>query len=342
MALATAACVGNVTPDTRGGTSSDSDSIETVVMVVDTTTAVNTTLVSLSPQQVDSLFFRLTHHYSENFNFVVKADSLTLLPREGDLMMDTCRVYRHDIIAVAAIKTLPGDTIDSIWVKVASNQLTMGWIPERELLRGATPDDSISEMLYALTNSRAIWMSAIVALGFLTLLVGRKQRKGEPFAQRIKTLDYKRLNVDVLKQGLKKSLKFNELRSLYPSLFLILVGTMASLYATIQNFVPEFWQEFYFHPTLNPLVLPPMMAALVVIMWLVVITFIAVVDEVYNHLYILPGIAYLMELLGLAMLVYLLISWTTLFYVGYPLLVLLLWKLLQHLYRLWKAGPQNE
>ena len=48
-------------------------------------------ILDLTPQQKDSLIFRLTHHYTDNFNFLVKADTLILLPREGDLIQDTCR-----------------------------------------------------------------------------------------------------------------------------------------------------------------------------------------------------------------------------------------------------------
>ncbi|MCH5176092.1 MAG: zinc ribbon domain-containing protein [Prevotellaceae bacterium] len=301
LIILTASCVGNVTPRPQGVASNDSDSVQTIVTIVDTVTAEDTTLINLSPQQVDSLVFRLTHHYSENFNFIVKADFLTLIPREGDLITDTCRVYRNDIIAVAAIKALPGDTIDSIWIKVASNQTTMGWISEQELLRGTTPDDPISEILHALSSSRAVWMSAFLALGLIAIIISRRKKHDMP-----------------------KMLRFSELVSPYPPLFLLLVAVMASLYASVQNFIPEFWQEYYFHPTLNPLILPPVMATLVVVMWLVIITFIAILDEIYHHLYALQGITYIAELLGLAMLVYIVISWTTLFYIGYLLLAILI------------------
>lgn len=300
LIIITASCVGNQTQDKQEAASNDSDSIKTIVTIVDTIKEKDTTYMNLSPQQVDSLVFRLTHHYSENFNFVVKADSLTLIPREGDVITDTCRVYKGDIIAVAAIKSIPGDSIDSIWVKVASNQTTMGWISEQELLKGTLPDNTISQMLYALSTSRVIWMSALLALGVIAIIIGRRKKR--------KT------------QALWG---FDELVSPYPSLFLLLVAVMASLYASVQNFVPEFWQEYYYHPTLNPLVLPPLMASLVVVMWLVIITFIAILDEIYHHLYILPGIVYIVKLLGLAMLVYLAVSWTTLYYIGYLILAVL-------------------
>ena len=305
-----ASCVGGTSSQPSNSVPVDSDSVPTIVNIVDTAIVEDSTLMSLTPQQVDSMVFRLTHHYSENFNFLVKADSLVLIPREGDLLTDTCRVYKNDIIAVAAIKTVPGDSIDSIWVKVASNQMTMGWIPENELLKGTTPDDLISEMLDALSSSRAIWMSAIVAIGLVAIIIGRK-----------KTVKKKEL------MTLPNFLE--EMQSPYPSLFLLLVAIMAAIYASVQNFVPEFWQEYYFHPTLNPLVLPPLMAALVVVLWLVIITFIAVIDEVYHHFYFMPGIIHLAKIIGAAMLVYLVISWTTLIYVGYLLLIALAYYLVK-------------
>ena len=310
LATAIVSCVGGTTPQSTDITPADSDSMPTIVNIVDTATIEDSTLMSLTPQQVDSMVFRLTHHYSENFNFLVKADSLKLIPREGDLLLDTCHVYKDDIIAVAAIKTVPGDSIDSIWVKVASNQTTMGWIRESELLKGATPDDLISEMLDALSSSRAIWMSALLAVGLIAIIIGKKKT--------------------VKKQELFHLPNFlDEMESPYPAFFLLLVGIMASIYASVQNFVPEFWQEYYFHPTLNPLVLPPIMATLVVVLWLVIITFLAVIDEVYHHFYFLPGIIHLAKILGAAMLVYLVISWTTLIYVGYLLLAVLIFILVK-------------
>lgn len=318
LSVLIASCVGGTVTPPSDTAAADSDSVVTIVNIVDTTTAEDTTLMSLNPQQVDSMLFRLTHHYSENFNFLVKADSLTLIPREGDVLDDTCTVYKDDVIAVAAIKVVPGDSIDSIWVKVASNQMTMGWLRERELLKGATPDDIISEMLDALSSSRVIWMSALLVMGVMAFLLSRRKEVNK------KHLLY----------------VFDEMESIYPSLFMLLVAIMASLYASVQNFVPEFWQEYYFHPTLNPLVLPPLMATLVVVLWLVIITYLAVIDEVYHHFYFMPGITYLAKLTGVAMLVYLVISWTTLFYVGYLLLVAFVYFMIRMMMKKMKSLSQ--
>lgn len=295
-------CVGNST--LHNNEQKDSDSVVTIVTIVDTATVKpDTLLASLSPQQIDSLYFRLTHHYSRNFNFLVKADSLTLIPREGDMITDTCRVYDNDLIVVADID----QSTDTIWIKVAHDQYTMGWIPESELLQGTTPNDMISELLSFLTDSRGIWMSALIAIGLITFML-RNKRKHQ-----------------------LQILQFDEMQSPYPFIFLALIAMMACLYASIQHLVPEFWVEYYFHPTLNPLQLPLLMAILVTLVWCVIIIFIAVCDEVYHHFYFAQGLAYIVELISVAMLTYLIIGWSTLFYIGYPLLIAFLIAL-AHIY----------
>ena len=319
FAVLIASCVGGSVSHPTETNPLDSDSIPTIVNIVDTAIASDTTLMVLSPQQMDSLEFRLTHHYSENFNFQVKADSLILIPREGDLITDTCHVYRGDIVAVASIKTIHTDSIDSVWVKVASSQRIMGWIPEGDLLKGAIPDDAISQLLNTLSDSRAIWMSALIMLGAIAIVLGRKKE--------MRTWQPAQILNEVRAWHPQDFLA--EMKSISPPLFLLLVAFMASLYASVQNFVPEFWQEYYFHPTLNPLVLPPLMATLVVMMWLVIITYLAVIDEIYHHFYFLPGITYLAKLTGAAMCTYLIVSWTTLIYVGYFLLAALAYFLVK-------------
>ena len=285
-----------------GSVRENSKSADTIVNIVDTTSIhPDSVLLNMTPQQIDSLVFRLTHHYTINFNFVVKADSIMLVPREGDVSIDTCYVKEGGLVAVAAVS----NHIDTLWVKVAHDQYTMGWIPESELLKHSSPDDPISEILYALSGSRGIWMSILAVIGLCAFFV----KRGKTNQLRLTQLE--------------------QMQSPYPSLFLALIAAMAVLYATIQNFIPEYWQEYYFHPSLNPLMLPPIMASLVVLVWLLIITFIAVCDEVYHKFDVLDGAIYIFELLGVGMIVYLIISWTTIIYIGYlftPIFLRLLYK----------------
>lgn len=262
------------------------------------------TLLELTQKQADSLEFRLLHHYTNNFNFVVKADSLLLIPREDELA-DTSCVRKNDCLAVADIRES-----DTIWIKVARDQFTMGWISEDELLQGVVPDDPISQVIDVLTSSRYIWMSVVVVLGLLGFVLKRRGKQLQIF-------------------------RFDEMDSFYPTLFLILVSLVACLYVCIQHFAPEFWQEYYFHPTLNPLILPPVMAILLTLVWIVIIVFIAMLVDVYHHFYFFPGLMYILEMLGAAMISYLVIKWTTSFYVGYALLaayiIFLLWIYIKYI-----------
>lgn len=291
LLLTMTACVG-------GSVTESQPTADTIVTIVDTTTTIeaDSTLLSLSPWQRDSLIFRLSHHYTINSNFVVKADSIMLIPREGDVGIDTCYVKEGSLIAVAAIT----DRVDTVWIKVAHDQNTMGWIAENELLKQTSPDDPISEILYALSGSRGIWMSIFAAIGLGAFFIRRgKNRK-------------------------LKLVRWDQMQSPYPNMLLALIALMAAVYSSVQNFIPEYWQEYYFHPSLNPLVLPPIMALLAILVWLVIITFLAVIDEVYHNFDIIDGATYIFELLGVGMIVYLAISWTTLIFIGYLLLPVLL------------------
>ncbi|MBQ2182615.1 MAG: zinc ribbon domain-containing protein [Bacteroidaceae bacterium] len=277
------------------------------------------TVPKLTPQQVDSVVFRLTHHYGPNFNFELKADSMILVPREGDLIQDTCVVRNKDLLVVAQIKRIEASDStmeDTFLIKVAHDQTTMGWVKESELLENAVPDDPISQLIDFMTGSRAIWMSSFLGFGVIAFFF-RKMRKQK---MSISLSDLK--VVDLI-----------EMDSFYPPLLLILVACVATLYASVQNFVPEFWQEYYFHPTMNPLLLPPIMAVLVTLVWLTLIVIVAVVIEVYNNFYSFRGIIYLFEIAGLCMLVYLLISWTILIYVGYLLLPILIAYLIYYYFK---------
>lgn len=259
----------------------------------------------LTPSQRDSLEFRLLHHYSEGYNFRVTADSIVLVPRSDELpMADTCTVYRKDLVAVVEVNRQPAaDSLsaDTFWVKVAHDQFTMGWVEETQLLGAVTPDDSISALLRALTTSRGVWMTAVVALGLLGFLI---YKGGRPPHQWLSLL--------------------RGSNSLYAPLLLSWVLLLAVTYAGVQLWVPEFWQEYYFHPTLNPLLLPGVMAWMVTLVWLVVITFIALVIETYHRFYFVRGMVFLLETLGVAMVLYLLVSWTARIYVGFLLAALLM------------------
>ena len=206
----------------------------------------------LTEQQLDSISFYTTHHYTQNYNFQVRADSMPLiqqLPAEAlsDMPVDTLMVYKNEHLVVADITTVPADTIDSIWVKVASDQLTFGWIHEHEMLKCVSPDDPISEFIDFFSDAHLlIFLAFIVVVG--AVYVNRQ-----------------------LMSRQAKLVHFNDIASFYPSLLCLLVATSATLYSSIQLFDPEKWRHFYYHPTLNPFAVPLSLGLFLISVWAIVI-----------------------------------------------------------------------
>lgn len=273
-------------------------------------------LAQLTAVQRDSLEFRLRHHYGEGFNFRVVADSLPLLPNletvSSQVLTDVTNwgdtVLRGDLLVVAEVaRKESADSLapDTFWIKVAHDQLTQGWVEESQLLQSVVPDDSISQLLHSLTYSRGIWMSLLVLMGLLGFVIYRRVSVNHDWLSLLRHSD-----------------------SWYAPLLISLVVLLAVTYASVQLWVPEFWQEYYFHPTLNPLLLPGVMCWMMVVVWLIIITFIALLIEVYHRYYFLQGLAYVVEVLGMAMVAYLFVSWAAQIYIGYllaPVLIVLSW-----------------
>lgn len=256
----------------------------------------------LTQQQLDSISFYTTHHYTQNYNFQVRADSMPLirqLPAEAlsDMPVDTLMVYRYQRLVVADIMTVPADTIDSIWVKVARDQLTFGWTHEHELLKAVSPDDPISEFIDFFSDTHLLL--------FLGLLV-------------VVSAVY--INRKLLSRQ-AKLVHFNDIASFYPSALCLLVAASATIYSTIQLFEPEKWRHFYFHPTLNPYAVPFILGLFLVSVWAILIVAIAVVDEVRRQLDFGEAILYLLGLCATCAVAYVVFSVFTLYYIGYPLFV---------------------
>lgn len=251
---------------------------------------------------LDTTAFVRHHHYGPNFNFKVTADTLSLAPcRPGtarlDSWADTAVVRRGDKIVVADIALVPSDTTDSVWLKLARDQTTMGWTSERRLAEAAVPDDPISQFIHTFSGSRTRLALCIVGLMAAFFLVQAARRR------------------------LLHVVHFNDIDSFYPTLLCLTVSGAATLYGSLQHFVPETWVEFYYHPTLNPFGLPLVMSVFVVSVWLMGITALAVLDDVRRRLDWADIPAYVAGLAGVCMVLYLFFSLSTPYYVGYPCLV---------------------
>ena len=250
----------------------------------------------LTEHQIDSISFSTTHHYSQNYNFVVTTGSLPLSDALPDMVFDTIYVTRGERVVVAEIATVPADSIDSIWVKVARDQITQGWIRESELLKGVSPDDPISEFIDVFSDNHLLIFLALCAV------------VGGAYAMR----RLLRRNAYIV--------HFNDIDSFYPTLLCLLVASSATLYATIQMFSPESWRHYYFHPSLNPFGLPLHLGLFVASVWAIIIVGVAAIDDVRRRLTGSDAMLYLAGLSAVCAVDYVVFSLFTLYYIGYVLL----------------------
>ena len=268
----------------------------------------------LTKEQIDSISFSTSHHYTQGYNFVVNVDSLPLQGDEGDSLL----VVRHDRLVVAAIDIQPQDSIDSVWVKVARDQLTQGWIHETELLKSVSPDDPISEFIDFFSNSHLlIFLAFLVVVGAAYGLFRLNRRKAY-------------------------IVHFRDINSFYPTLLCLLVAASATLYASIQMFCPETWRHFYYHPSLNPFELPFILECFLIAVWLLAIVGLAAVFDLQRRLSFGDAVLYLGGLVAVCAVDYVVFSLTTLWYIGYPLLVLYiafaLWRFYHHSFERYRCG----
>ncbi len=249
-------------------------------------------------RQQDSISFSTTHHYSQNYNFLVKSDTLRIVCQAPDeLPFDSAMVFSGDRVVVADIMVMPADTVDSVWVKIARDQATQGWMRECELLPAVEPDDPISQFIDTFSNVHLLFFLALLVIVAATYGL-RSLRRHNAFI-----------------------VHFNDISSFYPTLLAVTVAASAVFYATIQLFGPETWRHFYYHPSLNPFALPLHLGLFVTSVWAMVIIAIATVDDVSRRLPPTDAMMYLLGLAAVCAADYVVFSISTLYYIGYPLLV---------------------
>ena len=262
--------------------------------------AIPGTPAEYSQKQLDSLKFAEKHHYSVNYNFIVKADSINLIrqqPEEvmGRMMTDTVTVYRHDHIAVADIRIMPADREDTVWVQVARDQSTFGWTHEGTLLDACVPADPISQFISTFSDTHllvSLIVISVIAVAYLLRTIFRRNAK---------------------------IVHFNDIPTFYPTLLALTVAACATLYASIQTFAPEAWEHFYFHPTLNPFIVSPILSVFLVSVWAMFIIGLATADVVRGMLPRGEALLYMCGLACVCAVNYIVFSLTTLYYVGYAL-----------------------
>lgn len=259
-------------------------------------------LLPLSKEQVDSLHFYSKHHYTNNYNFIVKSDSLVLFKQQPEevvsgFMIDTLVLKRHSHVVVADIRMLPTDTVDSVWVQLASDQHTFGWIHESDMLPRVVPDDPISQFISTFSDTHLLIFLVVIALIAIAYWMHRLVRDNA------------------------RIVHFRDINSFYPTLLCLIVASSATLYASIQMYAPDAWRHFYYHPTLNPFSVPFLLMVFLLSVWAMLIVGLAAADDVRHQLPLGDAVMYLSGLLAMCAINYIVFSLSTLYYIGYPLLI---------------------
>jgi hypothetical protein len=244
----------------------------------------------------DSLSYLYTCHYTWNTNFELSADSLRLvcLPIEDD----SVTLHKGDRVVVADFTTRhTGDSASTLWVKLAHSQETQGWIRSKDVVRYFVPTDSISQFIHFFSNTHVVYFVIILILFIGVYLIRLIRRK--------------RISL----------VFFRDIDSLYPLFLCLLMACSATIYETMQKFVPDTWQHFYFNPTLSPFHVPVILAVFLLSLWLFILISVAVLDDIFRQLSASSAFFYLLGLLASCVFCYLFFIFATSIYVGYLFLL---------------------
>ena len=243
-------------------------------------------------------------HYDVDYNFVLTTDSLVLQEDRPMHMLiapetsDSMTVRRGDPLVVAQFEIIPEDSIDSVWVKVARDQMTQGWVHESMLLASVVPDDPISQGIDLFSDGHVVAALALCFIALAAWLIRRMRRQR-----------FHLVHID-------------DIPSPYPMLLCLGFSAATVLYTSIQIFVPDLWAQFYFDPTLNPFGLPRMLSLFLGLAWLIVILFLASLDDIRRCLPPGEALLYTLALLAMLAVLYLLFSVATQYFLGYFLWML--------------------
>ncbi len=266
----------------------------------------NSTVGNDSVQISDALTFYQTHHYGIGYNFIVKTDSLLLISQQPEeyvsqLVTDTFVVKHNQQVAVSDIRIIPQDSIDSVWVQIITDNGNIGWNHESEMLSKVMPTDPISQFIMFFSDTHFIIALIILTIIIAAYLVRIIQKRKAPI------------------------IHFRDIPSFYPTLLCITVAYAATLYASLQMFDPDTWQYFYYHPSLNPFSLPKILGVFILSVWVMLIIGIAAIEDIRHHLSFNDMALYIAGLCGACAILYIVFSISTLYYIGYPLLLIYTW-----------------
>jgi len=248
------------------------------------------------PQKTkDSLSYLYKYHYTLNKNFEVWSDTVKLaqLPFKDKFVT----INKGDRVVVAEFMVQPSDSVDSVWVKVARDEKTQGWIHKSTVVNNFVPVDLESQAIFLFSHTHASYSLIVVTL-VMAIYLFRVYRK-------------KKLML----------VYFNDINSLYPLMLCFLLAFAATLYESVQMFAPETWQHYYFNPTLSPFKVPLVLGVFVLSLWAFIVVFLASLEDLFHELSASSAFLYLLGLAACCIFCYFFFIIATSFYVGYVFLL---------------------
>ncbi|MDR0657994.1 MAG: hypothetical protein LBG18_03510 [Mediterranea sp.] len=228
----------------------------------------------------------------KNANLELYADSaaLELLPLKDAYIS----LYKGAQVVVAEFAVHAGDSVDTVWVKVAHTQKAQGWLRESELTASFVPVNGISQFIHLFSHTYMSCFVVIVAL-FIAAYLFRISRRKQV-----------------------RMVCFNDIDSIYPLLLCLLTAISAMLYESVQLFAPQTWREYFFNPTLSPFETPGILSTFLLSLWLTVLVMLAALDDIFSRLSSPSEIFfYVLGLLSACIFCYFFFTLTTRYYIGY-------------------------
>lgn len=231
--------------------------------------------------------------YALNSNFKVTGDTLWLyqLP-----FTDSVPVRLNDELVVAELAVHLDDPVDSVWVKVARDQETIGWLRESKLLENTVPVDPISQCIHLFSDSHTLPFFLILGIFFLTFAYRAMRRKQI------------------------KLIWLNDIDSVFPIILSWLLACSATLYNSIQSFVPQTWERYYYDPSLNPFALPLILGLFVLSVWCILLMGVALLDDLFHQTTFEVAFFYLIGLASCCIFLYIFFTYVWI-YAAYACLV---------------------
>lgn len=239
----------------------------------------------------------MPRHYTANFNFRLTDD----LPLQREQPLHTQQVrgdsvwlQSGDEVVVAQLAVIPEDSVDTVWVKLARDQMTQGWVREGRMMESVVPSDPISEFIHLFSSRHTDYFMSFSLLMLLLWLWTKSKRFAMPVVH------------------------YDDIDSGYPASFCLTLSASALLYAWIQKYHAEDWQEYYFHPSLNPFGQPWIVALFLCSVWALVVMALATADEMRRLLRGRGLLFYGATLAAVAMVDYMFFTMVPFPWVGVP------------------------